>query len=149
MTRRLVVPALAGALVLGALAGQPALAKHRKPVSKSYDVTLPVPYPAGGTGLPGNGCHEGTDGQSRHVEKIAVPEAGTLVAELTGYQLDWDLVLLDNAGRVVAESAGDHATTKEKITYKKAKAGSTLQLVACNWSGGPTGKVSYTLTFAK
>ena len=145
MSRRSVSLVVLGLL---AVAAAPALAAPPKPVTTTYDATAPVPYPTSQAGL-SHGCEEGTEDVSKHTETFTLPSAGTLVLELTGYTLDWDLILLDAKGKLITESAGDEAVTKEKITWKKGKKGQAVQIVACNWTGGPTAQGKITFTPAK
>ena len=94
--------------------------------------------------------------QSTHVEAFKAPAAGTLKVEVTGFLGDWDIALDDAKGKRLAE--GDNASVTptnmstgsvvEKLTYKVKKAGD-LQIIVCNFAGGPSGKGKYTFTYAK
>lgn len=146
MARRTVYAAVAVGLLAGA--ASPALAAPPKPVKKAYEATAPVPFPTSQAGL-SHGCEEGVEALSKHTEKFTLPSTGVLALELTGYVADWDLVLLDEKGKFIVESAGDESVTKEKLSWKKGKKGQVVQIVACNWAGGPTATGTITFTPSK
>ena len=146
MARRTVYTAVALGLLAGAVS--PALAAPPNPVTTKYDAVAPLPFPTSQAGL-SHGCEEGTEAVSKHTERFTFPTTGTLLLELTGYTADWDLILLDDKGKFITESAGDETTTKEKITWKKGKKGQTVQVVACNWAGGPVANGTITFTPSK
>lgn len=153
MTRR-VLPPVAFGLLVAALA-VPASAGP-KPIEKKFDVTIPAPM-LGSTGSISVGCAAGPadSAASTHREKFTAPGTGTLKVEVTGFVGDWDIAL-DAAGKRVAE--GDNAssvdgnpstgTTVEKLTFKVKKAG-PLEIIVCNFVGGPSGKGKYTFTPTK
>jgi hypothetical protein len=115
-----------------------------KPITKTYTATAPLPDPtnvAGGYSV----CAQNVP-QSFHTEPFKVPAAGTLKVELTGYQGDWDLLLMDGKGNEMAYS-GELEPSAPEITQVKFKKAGQVQIVACNWAGGPTGEVTYTFTY--
>lgn len=138
--------ALVAAVLTGAVAAAPvALAAPPKPITKTYTATAPAPDPtnaAGGYTV----CAQNVPG-SFHVEEFKAPAAGTLKVELTEYQVDWDLLLMDGKDKEIA-SSGSGGVGGPEITQVKLKKPGVVKIVACNWSGGPTGTVSYTFTFA-
>lgn len=126
-----------------------------KTITKSFDVNIPVPM-AGSTGSISAACSQGSlpelPAGSVHIEEFAAPAPGTLKVEVTGFMGDWDMAL-DVAGKRAAEGAGtttpDNMSTGssvEKLTYKVKKAGS-VEIVVCNFVGGPTGTGKYTFTY--
>ena len=146
---RIVISTIAVTAAVSAVAGGVAEANHKKPISKSYTATAPTPDPTNfGPSARYSVCEQ-TVPQSYHVEEFTAPEAGTIKAELTGYVGDWDFLLVDDKGRELGNSGLTAvAGEAEKITYKFKKAG-TVNLIACNWAGGPTGTVKYTFTYLK
>ncbi|HVF21123.1 MAG TPA: hypothetical protein VNA14_12905 [Mycobacteriales bacterium] len=145
---RTAVLALAAASAVVA-AGGVAQANHKKPIEKSYTATAAAPDPTNaGPSAQYSVCEQTVPG-SFHIEEFTAPEPGTIKAVLNGYVGDWDFLVTDNKGRELGSSglvavAGEDET----VTYKFKKAG-TINLIACNWSGGPTGKVKYKFTYAK
>lgn len=145
-TSLVVVPLVSLVAVIGAGAAD---ANHKKPISKTYTATAPAPDPSNfSPSSTYSVCGQTVPG-SFDVEEFTAPEAGTIKAELSGYVGEWDFLLTDDKGRELASSGIlDVTGAPEKITYKFKKPG-TVNLIACNWAGGPTGTVKYTFTFAK
>lgn len=115
-----------------------------KPITKTYTATAPMPDPtnvAGGYTV----CAQ-TVPQSFHIEEFKVPAAGTLKVELTEYEVDWDLLIMDGKDKEIA-SSGSGGVGEPEIAQIKFKKAGLVQIVACNWSGGPTGTVTYTFTY--
>jgi hypothetical protein len=148
---------LAGALVVAAgAAGSPAsAAASKKPISKTYAVTAPVPDPtnwAGQGGVAGYSVCAQRVPSSFQADTFKAPAAGKLKVTLSGFNGDWDLLIMDSKKSEVT-AGGDSAVATpaapatETATAKIKKAG-TYTIVACNWAGGPTGSVSYTFTYA-
>lgn len=132
--------------VLAALSA-PASAGHQKPLSESYDVTAPVPYPVEDT----SHCTGGIEGTTKNTKAITLPDKGVLKVDLSGFLGDWVLELFDAKGRMLAQSAVlDPANTApvRSVTYKKATKGQQVKIAVCNVEGGPRAKVAYTFTFA-
>jgi len=142
----------AGIAVLAAPAGA-----APKTITKSFDIAIAVPGGAVSDPMGTSACAAVAEApQSVHRESFKAPAAGTFKVEVTGFVGDWDLALNDGKGKRVAE--GDNASvtptamstgsTVEKLTYKVKKA-MDLQLVVCNFLGGPRGTGKYTFTYAK
>lgn len=132
------------ALAAASVAAPAALAAPKpKPITKTYTATAPVPDP---TNLVGgySVCAQNIPG-SFHVEPLKVPGAGTLKIELKDYQIDWDLLLMDGKGKELAFS-GSGGLGEPEVVSLKLKKPTAVQIVACNWVGGPTGVVTYTFT---
>ena len=132
------------AVVAAATVAAPsALAGPAKPITKTYTATAPLPDPTnvgGGYTV----CAQNVP-QSFHIEEFKAPGAGSLKVELTEFQVDWDLLLMDGKGKELASSGSGGVGEPEIATLKLKKPG-VIQIVACNWSGGPTGTVTYTFT---
>lgn len=145
--------ALAGVAAL-AVSASPATAAPRKPVTKTYTATAPTPDPSNAAdSTPYPVCPQNVP-QSFHVETFKAPGVGKLAVEVTGFQGDWDLLVVDGAkGSMLGSSGnggyGTPATASvEKVTVKVKKAGTAIKIIACNWAGTPTSTVKYTFTYA-
>ena len=119
-------------------------APKKKPITKSYATTTPMPDPsnyAGGYSV----CAQNVP-QSFHIEEFKVPAKGMLHVELTGFTGDHDLLLVDGEGEELAYGGASDVTGSEivDISFKRPE---KVQIVNCNWAGGPTAKVTYTFTF--
>ena len=142
-TRSLVVAA-----VLAASVAVPAAeANHRKPLSGSYDLTLPVPFP--GESPSGSHCADAPDDLSRDTRPVTMPATGRFKVTLSEYLGDWIVELWDAKGQLVTYGAGlSTGDTTATMTYrKKSKKSETFTLAVCNYTGGPTGHVDWTFTF--
>ena len=132
------------AVLAAATVAAPAALAAPKPITKTYTATAPLPDPTnvgGGYSV----CAQNVPG-SFHTEEFKVPAAGTLKVELTKYEIDWDLLIMDGKNKEIASSGAGGVGGPEVATVKFKKAG-VVKIVACNWSGGPTGQVKYTFTF--
>jgi hypothetical protein len=146
------VPAIALGAGLAVLVS-PATAAPKKPITKSFDILVPVPV---GDPLATTACSSPDVPLNRQVEKFKAPAVGLLKLEVSGFYGDWDVAIFDAKGRRVAE--GDNASAidsrpstgaiVEKATLKVKKPGE-YQIVICNFAGGPTGKGKYTFTYGK
>ena len=136
-----------GVLTAATVAAHGAVAAPPKPVTKTYTATAPLPDPSNFAELGYSVCAQNVP-QSYHIEEFKVPAAGTVKVVLTGFQGDWDLLLMDGAGKELAYGGALPPETDE-IAQVKFKKPTVLQIVACNWAGGPTGEVTYTYTPAK
>ena len=124
----------------------PAAATHKPPISESYDVTAPVPYPVEGA----SHCSDGIEGTTKNTKPVTLPDRGVLQVELSGFLGDWVLELHDAKGRMLAQAAAlDPANTApvRKLTYKKAMQGQKVKIAVCNLEGSPRAKVKYTFTY--
>ena len=136
-----------GILTAAATVAAPAAVANPKPVTKTYTATAPLPDPSNFTGDGYSVCAQNVP-QSFHIEEFKVPAAGTLKVVLGAFQGDWDLLLMDGKGKELAAGGALPPATEEIAQVKFKKAG-VVQIVACNWAGGPTGEVTYTYTPAK
>ena len=140
---------LATAAALLAVAALPADAAPRKPITKTYTATAPMPDPSNYAQQGYSVCAQNVP-QSFHSEPFKAPGAGKLKVEMSGFQGDWDLLIVDSKGAEIANSGGTQPADPptEQLTIKVKKAGVSYNIIACNWAGGPTATVKYTFTFA-
>ena len=132
------------AILAAATVAAPAALAAPKPITKTYTATAATPDPTNA----GGGytvCAQNVPG-SFHTEPFKVPAAGSLKVTLTDYQVDWDLLLVDDKGRELGSSGAGGVGGPETLQVKFKKA-TAVKIIACNWSGGPTGKVTYTFTY--
>lgn len=142
---------LAGTVALvGIAAPQSIAAPKKKPITKTYTATAVAPDPTNFLGLATGGgysvCAQNVPG-SFHDEPFKVPAAGTLKVELTGYTGDWDLLLMDGAKEELAYSGLTELQGAPEVVSVKFKKATQTHIIACNWAGAPTGKVTYTFTY--
>jgi hypothetical protein len=140
--------ALAAALLAAGATGQAGAAP--KPITKTYTATAPLPDP---TNYAPNATYSvcgQTVPQSFYVEPFKAPGVGKLKVEMSGFQGDWDLLITDQKGAELGNSGGTQPADPptETATVKVKKAGSTINIISCNWAGGPTATVKYTITYA-
>jgi hypothetical protein len=139
----MVAVAAAGTLAPAVAAPQP------KPVKHSYEATAPVPDPTPFTGQTGGNCSPTLD-DAKHEEPFKMPFAGTLTVDLTGFQGDWALAVLDAKGEKLADHdndvlAGEAVDAPSQIILKVKKP-TELIIRACNFAGGPTAQVDILAT---
>ena len=140
MRTRLVLAVLPVALV--SVAAAPSLAAPKTTKGSYAAAATPDPSPnATGTCL-------STLPAGQQYDDLALPAAGKLTVELTGFQGDWDLCLYDAKDKLIASSAGFVEATKETVSVKVKKA-QTVTIGAANVGGGPTAQVSWVFTTAK
>lgn len=135
------------ALALVATAGvsaSPALAGPKK-VTKTYTASAPLFDPTNVAPGSFSVCPQRVP-QSFQADVYKVPAAGTLTVEVTGYQGDWDALLMDSDKAELAGSGSGGVGGPEvmEVRFKKA---TTVTVVACNFSGGPTANVKTTFTY--
>ncbi|HVF06558.1 MAG TPA: hypothetical protein VNA20_17085 [Frankiaceae bacterium] len=144
-----VIPLVAATLSAACLVAPAAEAKHRKPMSGSYPLTLPVPY--AGESPSGSHCQDAPEGLSKDTRSFKLPAAGQFKLSLAGYTGDWVIELSDAKGRIVASAAGVNTSgTPTSVRYKKKSTKSeNLTVAICNYLGGPQGNVAWVFTFDK
>jgi hypothetical protein len=145
-------------LVVAAGAVAPALAapKKPKPITEEYAMEhVPVPLPiTGSEGFGSNSCIEPTfEGISITTKTIKTTGPGTLEVNVTEFDGDWDITVLDDKGRVVGVGDGTSTPTAltatgnvEKLVVKTKKP-MTLNIAVCNFLGGLTATGKYTFTY--
>lgn len=141
--RTITLVTLAGATAVAPVA----LAAPPKPITKTYPVTAPLPDPSNWANQGYSVCAQNVP-MSYQTEPFKVPAAGTLKVELSKYEGDWDLLIMDGKGKELGAGGSSDLGVPEvaQVKFKKA---TEVDIVACNWAGGPTGEVTYTFTFAK
>ena len=144
---------LAAALTAGTIAALAVPADAApKTIKQTYAVSLPVPFPVMEGMADFNGCWNGEEGVSKHTRVITLPAPGLFKAQVS-YSGDWDLYLFDAKGTMLTAAetteTGNVDPAVEKISWKKAKKGQKVSLVACNWSGLKDASVTYTFTYGK
>jgi hypothetical protein len=133
-------------LVVGVAATSPAnAAPKKKPITKSYTATAPLPDPTNAANSAYSVCAQNVP-MSYQADAFTVPAAGTLSVEVTGYQGDWDALLMDSDKSELAGS-GSGGVGGPEVMEVRFKKPTTVTIVACNWSGGPTANVKYTFTY--
>lgn len=94
-----------------------------------------------------------TDAQedlSKTSEALKVPFNGILTVTMTDFQGDWDLYVTDADGGEIVSSVGSQLTgtpPEEEVSIYLPK-GMSVQMIACNWIGGPTAEVAWELVAA-
>jgi hypothetical protein len=137
--------ALVASLVLVAAAGSlssATAAPKPKPITKSYTATAFPPSP---TNVQLGVCNGDVPGSNFDTE-FKAPFAGRLTVDMTGFQGDWDMALVQD-GANAQESAQDidaPIDTPEHIDGYKLKKGEAITIRNCNFLGGPTASVKYT-----
>ncbi len=125
-------------LVLLVGGAMPATAGKKK--SGSFSASgLPFPGPSG--------CLESVEGVHKHSEPLKAPLTGVLTITMESFDGDWDLFLTDAEGAEIMSSTTSQLTGDppvEEIVFSVKKRMS-LQMVACNWAGGPGAEVKWEL----
>lgn len=149
--------ALAGCLALAALA-TPASAGSKKPITKSYDITVTAADPTNiPDNLQGTGytvCAQRVPGAFQ-IKEFTAPALGKMKFKLTGFTGDWDLLVMDSKNAEITSggsqgiSTPQDPTAGDESTSAKVKKAKTLyKVVACNWAGGMTAKLTITFEYA-
>jgi hypothetical protein len=137
---------LAVTVAAAGLAAPSALAApKKKPITKSYTPTTPMPDPTNYAQQGYSVCAQNVP-ESFHVEEFKVPANGSLHIELTDFTGDHDLLLMDGEGEELAYGGASDVTGSEIVDMRFKKA-EKVQIVNCNWAGGPDAKVTYTFTY--
>ena len=141
------LPLVAAVAAAACLVAPAAEAKHRKPLSGSYDLVLPVPFP--GESESGSHCEDAPEGLSKDTRKLTLPSSGRLKLAVSEYSGDWVVEVYDPKGRMVGFAAGLTLDGEPStLTVKKKTTKSEKYTVAvCNYTGGPEGHVAWTFTF--
>ncbi len=138
---------LLAALLVLTVAAAPAMAGKKKTVKKSFSATN-IPLPLSGSVQPG-GCANGQEGVHKTTVSFKTPGTGLLTTEIHGFMGDWDLHVAVK-GAIIAASTSDNASSDtETVSGLPLKKGTPVDIIVCNWSGGPTADGSYTYTYKK
>lgn len=137
--------ALAASLIVvagvGSLGSAVSAKPKPKPIEKSYTASAFPPSP---TNVQLGVCNGDVPG-SNFDTVFKAPFAGRLTVDMTGFQGDWDMALVQD-GANSAESAQDATAdpqTPEHIDGYKLKKGEEVTIRNCNFLGGPTANVKY------
>ena len=138
---------LVAAVALASIGGTAAEAAPRpkpkpKPFTRTYDLTLPVPWVVEDPS--GSHCTGAPDGLSKSTQKVGLPTSGKLAVALTGVVGDWIAEVYDPKGRRVGFLSTMSAGT---MTVKvKSVSPQTWTIAVCNYAGGPNGVLRLTYT---
>jgi hypothetical protein len=128
--------------LLVALGAAPATAGKKK--KGSFSAENPVP---GVDTCP----QDAPEDLTKTSEPLKVPFNGVLTVTMTDFQGDWDLYVTDRDGGELVSSVGSQLTGTapvEEVSIFLPK-GMAVQMVACNYAGGPTAAVAWTLAATK
>ncbi len=138
--RKLLATLIAVGLVIGMVSAPATAAKKKKKKTVTEEWTA--------AGIPAaDACYaEAVEGVHKTTHVFTTPGKGVLDVQMTGFQADWDLYLLDDAGNQLGSSTGFVEATTERIIYAAPK-GAELSIVACNYLGGPAAELSLSFTY--
>lgn len=143
----LVLVLLLGSLVAGGAPSSAAPKSQQRMRGKFSARALPLPLVDPDVYYPGKGsCLGGLEELNYVTEPFEAPAAGELDVTAAGFTGDWDIYVLDRAGRRLAQSEGDQVTGADEAQERlsvRLEAGSRVEMVACNWLGEPDVDVSY------
>lgn len=157
MTVRKAIPvALSLVVAAGALAPALAAPPKPKPISEEYSLEhAPIPLPLVGIdGVDGtNSCTDPAfEGISTTTKTIKTTGPGSLAVDVTDFDGDWDITVMDDKGNVLGVGSGTATPTAlaapgdEKAVIKTKKA-MTLNIAVCNFFGGLTANAKYVFTY--
>ena len=147
MMRKSILLVMAITLAL-AVAAAPATAGKRKTLKKSFSAQA-VPYPVTSS-VQAGGCLNGQESVHKVTTSFKTPGKGVLDVELFDFVGDWDLHITDAAGHTLASSTSDNAgSATEQVMGLPLKKGFKVNIVACNWAGGPTAEGEYVYKYTK
>ena len=135
--RKSLVSILIFGLVAGMLAA-PAFA-GRKTIKKSYTFTAPVSNPTT-TDVDPWGCagEASVEDASKDTYTFKAPRhrrKGRLSVRISGFIADWDLYVFNKAETtVLGSSTTDNLSQDYEAVTVSIKGGTTVKIVACNWS---------------
>jgi hypothetical protein len=150
--------ALVGCLALAALATPASAASKKPPITKSYDITVTAADPSNVVDNQTNSgysvCAQRVPGAFQ-IKEFKAPALGKTKFKLTGFTGDWDLLVMDSKNAEVASGGSSAINTPdapdagdESTSAKVKKANTLYKVVACNFSGGTTGKLTITFDYA-
>ena len=133
------VAAACTALPAGANSHEPPPPPGPVAASGTYSVTAPSPMPVHSTA---GGCTVGTEGVHKDSRLFQVARAGLLTDRVTDFTGDWDAAIVDRASGQILDYAAQAFGSAESVSASLA-ADQGVDMVACNFAGGPTATVSY------
>lgn len=139
--------ALVSILLIGLVSAMPGAAVAGKKKTKTIHEDLafgplaPLPY---ASDLGPEGCRMGEEGVHKTTFSFTTPAKGVLDVTLEAFEGDWDLYVMDGDNVLAAsdQSQLQGAGASEKILIPLGKK-KTIQIVGCNWAGGPTATGMY------
>jgi hypothetical protein len=137
------------AVTLGVASMSPAIGAPKKTITKTYPATAAVPDPSNAAAGSYSVCPQTVPG-SFQADAFKIPAAGTLNVELSGYNGDWDALLMDSEkSEIAASGAGGYPPVAggPEVMELRFKKPQTVTIVVCNWAGGPTASVKATFTY--
>ena len=146
MRKTMVSVALVG--LMAALPGS-ALA-GKKTIHKEFSAGPHAPIPVLSDADP-NGCRNGEEGVHKTTVPFKAPGKGVLSVGIDTFDGDWDLYVLSKSGSVLAASDASQlqgSPQEENISMRLGKK-QAVQIVACNWAGGPTASGHYMYKYKK
>lgn len=148
--------ALSLVVAAGALAPAMAAPPKPKPITEEYEMEhIPMPFPlTGSEGFGETSCMiPELEGISTTTKTIKTKGPGTLTVDVTKFDGDWDITVMNDKGDVLGSGAGTTTPTAltttgnvEKLVVKTKKA-MTLQIAVCNFLGGPTAHGKYVFEY--
>jgi hypothetical protein len=150
--------ALAGCLAVAALATPASAASKKPPITKSYDIAVTAADPSNAvdnqTGSGYSVCAQRVPGAFQ-IKEFKAPALGKMKFKLTGFTGDWDLLVMDSKNAEITSGGSSSVNTPdapdagdESTSAKVKKANTVFRVVACNFSGGLSGKLSITFEYA-
>ena len=147
MRKTVISIALVG--LMAALPGS-AFAGKTKTIHKEFSVGPLAPLPVLSDADP-NGCRSGQEGVHKTTIPFTAPKKGTLSVNLAEFDGDWDLYVTSKSGGVIAASDASQiqgSPQEENITVRLGTK-QAVNIVACNWAGGPTAAGHYMYKYKK
>ena len=131
---------LTGILVAGLIGGIGAAPAAAKTVKKSWTATAPTPLPllAENGGCLGEGSTEDVHKDTYTFKTPRHRKTGTLSVRIDGFAGDWDLFVFKGQSRLGESTSDNLSQDYEAVSGIRLKGGTTVKIVACNWSGSPT-----------
>ena len=146
--RKSIVSLLLLGLIAAAFSAAPALAKKKKTITVHQEFTAGPHLPLPGQDAPG--CSAGEETIHKTTIPYTTPAKGILSVEMGDFEADWDLYVYEG-GNIIAASESDQtggAAATEQIMISLA-AKSSIEIVACNWAGGPTAAGHFMFKYKK
>jgi hypothetical protein len=140
--------ALVAILLIGLVSAMPGAAlagkKKTKTIHKELSFGPLAPMPMWVAVDPA-GCRVGEEGIHKTTVEFTTPQKGVLSVEIAEFEGDWDLYVMDGDSTLAASEAfqidGSAPQTEQiQIPLRKKQ---SIQIVACNWSGGLTATGHY------
>ena len=136
----------------GLMAALPAtaLAGKTKTIHKTFEAGPHAPVPIL-SDLEPNGCLGGVNGVHKTTVPFKAPGKGKLSVSIENFEGDWDLYVTTKSGSVVGASDSSQlqgSPQEEKLSVSVGK-GKKVNIVACNWAGGPTAEGHYMFKYRR